>query len=60
MNECAPKIRKPMMTCDVLPLLVDVMSHKMISDDNGNPRVNLAITNNPKGGLLRPFRRAFT
>ena len=26
---------------------------KMISDDNGKPRVNLAITNNPKGGLLR-------
>ena len=23
-------------------------------------RVNLAITNNPKGGLFRPFRRAFT
>ena len=26
---------------------------------NGNPRVNLAITNNPKGGLSRPFRRVF-
>ena len=23
-------------------------------------RVNLAITNNPKGGLFRAFRRAFT
>ena len=45
----------------IVHLLVDVRSRaKMISDDNGNPRVNLAITNNPKGGLLRPFRRAFT
>ena len=25
-----------------------------------NCRVNLSITNNPKGGLFRPFRRAFT
>ena len=33
-------------------VLFVVTRAKMISDDNGNPRVNLATTNNPEGGLF--------